>query len=90
MPWLTEAELNLTPKLGTVLLTALETGIHVHSHNQATLSFTKPSALQCDFGDTDILAMTFTLYLRAPPFFILYLRALPSFKVLESPRLEEN
>lgn len=58
----------------------LGTGTHVHSHNQATLSFTRPSALQCDFGGTDILAISG----------ILYLRALPSFNVLESPRLAEN
>lgn len=81
MSWLTETELNLTPKPGTVLLMPhYETGTHVHSHNQATLSFTRPSALQCDFGGTDILAINDTLYLRA----------LPSFNVLESPRLGEN
>lgn len=59
---------------------ALKTGTHAHFHNQATLSFTRLSALQCDFGGTDILANND----------ILYLRALPFFNVLESPRLEEN
>lgn len=59
---------------------ALKTGTHVHSHNQATLSLIRLSALQCDFGGTDILAIND----------ILYLGALSSFKVLESPRLEEN
>lgn len=68
----------------------LETGTHVHPHNQATLSFIMPSALQCDFGGTDILVINDILYLRALLFFILYLKALPSFNVLESPRLEEN
>lgn len=73
----------------------LETGTHVHPHNQATLSFIRLSALQCDFGGTDILVINDILYLRALPsfilylrallFFILYLKALPSFNVLESP-----
>lgn len=59
---------------------ALETGTHAHFYNQATLSFTRPTTLQCDFGGTDILANND----------IFYLRALPFFNVLESPRLEEN